>query len=176
MAYTVYLRTNLINGKQYVGQTNNFKIRNYNWNCLSFNYASKVLNQDREKYGLENWTSETLAEVETQEEAWELEEKYIKELNTREPNGYNYVNGGSGSHGRILSEETKYKIAMKLKGKLIKKRWKKVYKYSLDNKLIKVYDRIRDVEKDGYTSSLVSKCCNGKAKTHKGYKWSFEPL
>ena len=29
MPYTIYLRTNLVNGKQYVGQTRNFKQREY---------------------------------------------------------------------------------------------------------------------------------------------------
>lgn len=97
--YTVYLRTNIVNGKQYVGQTENFVGRENDWNCLSVSYANKVITADRFKYGLENWTVNILEIVGTRKEAWELEKKYIKELNTRFPNGYNLAKGGGGTSG-----------------------------------------------------------------------------
>ena len=53
---------------------------------------------------------------------------------------------------------------------------KKVYQYTLDNKLVKIYDKIKDVTDDGFDKSCVSLCCNGKLKKHKGYKWSLTPL
>ena len=45
----VYLRTNLVNGKQYVGQTVNFKNREYDWKCLKAIYANKYLSNARAK-------------------------------------------------------------------------------------------------------------------------------
>lgn len=42
-----------------------------------------------------------------------------------------------------------------------------------NNKLIKEYEAIRDVIKDGFSQSAVSSCCLGKRMTHKGYSWSF---
>lgn len=42
-----------------------------------------------------------------------------------------------------------------------------------NNKLIKEYEAIRDVIKDGFSQSAVSNCCLGKRMTHKGYSWSF---
>lgn len=125
--YTVYLRTNVVNGKQYVGQTGNFRKRQNHWNCLTQHYANNFFTQERNEYGLENFKTEILAEVETQEEAWELEEHYIKELNTKYPNGYNKADGGKTNKGSIdgennpnwgkpRSEETKRKIGEAQKG------------------------------------------------------------
>lgn len=99
MAYTVYLRTNKINGKQYVGQTSNIKRRETYWKSPKCTYANKLLTEDRFKYGLENWVLEVIAEVDTREEAWKLEEKCIKEFNTRFPNGYNRAYGGKTNKG-----------------------------------------------------------------------------
>jgi hypothetical protein len=53
---------------------------------------------------------------------------------------------------------------------------KKVYQYTLDGKLVKVYDKIKNVIEDGFDESCVSLCCNGKNKKHKGFKWYFNPL
>ncbi len=99
MNYTVYLRTNKINGKQYVGQTKNLTHRENCWKSNKTTYGNKVLNEDRFKYGLENWTLEILSIVDTREEAWKLEENFIKKLNTRFPNGYNRAYGGKTNKG-----------------------------------------------------------------------------
>lgn len=65
---------------------------------------------------------------------------------------------------------------------------KKVFQYSLDNKLIGEYVTTEDIHKQlGYAESVISRCCNGGyySKTRKkwvnmkqsyGYKWSYEPL
>ena len=115
--YTVYLRTNTINGKQYVGQTGNFRLRNNQWNCLTQHYANNLLTQERNEYGLENFKTEILAEVETQEESFELEEYYIKELNTKYPNGYNKGDGGENNNGVEVLFERRKKISEINKGK-----------------------------------------------------------
>ena len=124
--FTVYLRTNKANGKQYVGQTKDFKSRESDWKCLSINYANKVITEERKEFGLENFDSIILAEVDTREEAWELERKYIKEFNTKFPNGYNMSDGGKGANGTeawnkgikgCFSEETIQKMSDARKGK-----------------------------------------------------------
>lgn len=117
MKYTVYLRTNKINGKQYVGQTKNFTEREKQWNVLTTRYANKLLTKDRQYYGLENFTVSVLAEVETREEAWELEQSFIRELNTKFPNGYNKAFGGELSTGYNHTEEQKTIWSKQRKGK-----------------------------------------------------------
>lgn len=137
MNYTVYLRTNTVNGKQYVGQTKDFDLREKQFKRINQRYSNKILTEDRRKFGLDSFNVEILAEVETREEACKLEVKYIKELNTLYPNGYNVATGGEKdykfqadiaknrakrgkecpSYGRKLSEETKRKISEGNKGK-----------------------------------------------------------
>lgn len=119
MKYTVYLRTNLVNGKQYVGQTKNFKRRENNWRDYYTKYGNKQITSDREKYGLENFKVEILAEVETREEAWDLEQKFTLEYNTKYPNGYNMSNGGKSPTGTIRTEEDKMNMSKAQIGKTI---------------------------------------------------------
>lgn len=114
MNYTVYLRTNKINGKQYVGQTKDFKSRESDWRNLSTRYANKFLSKDRKEYGLNNFSTKILAEVHTREEAWKLEKKFIKELNTKYPSGYNRADGGKNSKGTKFTDEHK-KLLSKIK-------------------------------------------------------------
>lgn len=115
MNYTVYLRTNKINGMQYVGQSGVFKARERQWRNLTNYYANNQLTEDRNKYGLENFDVEILAVVGTQEESWELEKKYILEYNTLYPNGYNVSTGGG--RGFTYQEERNKKISEAKKGK-----------------------------------------------------------
>ena len=117
MKYTIYLRTNKINGKQYVGQTKNFKTRERDWNCIKSRYGSHYLTNERNKYGTENFDVKILAEVESREEAWELEQKFIEKLNTKYPNGYNMSYGGEKPFGYKHSEKQKQKWSNDRKGK-----------------------------------------------------------
>lgn len=94
MTYTVYLRTNKINGKQYVGQTSNFKQRERQWRCLKWYYANKELTNDRNTFGVENFDIVILFETEDAVEASEKECEYIAKYNTLYPNGYNVSTGG----------------------------------------------------------------------------------
>lgn len=54
----------------------------------------------------------------------------------------------------------------------------KYYKYSLDNKLIKVYNNREELKQD-YTESqikVLQNCARGVKKNAYGYKWSYVPL
>lgn len=56
------------------------------------------------------------------------------------------------------------------------KQMKKVYQYTNDNKLVKIWDGLNSTKQFGYDPSCISCCCNGSRKTHKGYKWYYKPL
>lgn len=249
----IYLRTNLINGKQYVGQANDYERREYEWKHAK-HYAGQLINRARDKYKIDNFKTEILKECGTQDELNQWEQYYIKELNTKYPNGYNLTDGGGGISGFKHSEETKKKISeiqigkespMKgkhhteeakkklseslkgrivwnkglkgaqvawnkgkhhteearkkmseaLKGKHHSEEWKnkisvslkgktpksaippkKVYQYTLDGELIKVWNSTHECAIDGFKNQNISACCRGKLKQYKGYKWSYQPL
>jgi len=106
----IYLTTNLVNGKKYVGQSN-FVNGGY--------FGSGVLvTKAIKKYGKNNFKKETLIECSSQEELDEQEIFWIQVLNTLQPYGYNIsVGGTSGPLGMIHSEKTKKKIRIKSLGR-----------------------------------------------------------
>ncbi len=107
----VYLTTNLINGKQYVGDhTINPKENLYYIGSGSYLYKAN------KKYTEFNFFKEILEWFETREEAFLAQEKYIKQYNTLVPNGYNINPKGGHQVSGSMSEETKNKIRLKRKG------------------------------------------------------------
>jgi group I intron endonuclease len=111
--YFVYLTTNKINGKQYVGS---HTTRNLNDGYLGS--GRPYLQNAFKKYGIENFERKILKECKTIKEARLLEEQYINEYNTLVPNGYNISpTGGTNEYGGKHSLESRRKISESLKGK-----------------------------------------------------------
>lgn len=128
----IYLRTNTVNGKQYVGQAVDYKKRQYVWNSSTYHYAGKTINRARKKYGIEAFDFEILMECDDEEmNQWET--YYIKKLNTKIPNGYNMTDGGDGRSGYkvIYSEESKKKMSESHKGKKLTEEQRKKMSESL---------------------------------------------
>ena len=42
-----------------------------------------------------------------------------------------------------------------------------------DGKLVMTFQSVNEASRNGFHSSAVSKCCNGKRKTHKGFEWRY---
>ena len=57
--------------------------------------------------------------------------------------------------------------------KASKSRYKKVMAISLTETKVMVFQSESQAEKLGFGQSCISKCCNGKQKSHKGYKWRY---
>ncbi len=109
----VYITTNLINGKQYVGDHSTD-----NLNDRYLGSGRPYLQEALKEYGRKNFKREILEFFSTRKEAFEAQEKYIKVYDTLSPNGYNISSkGGYGVASSSLREETKNKISLKLKGK-----------------------------------------------------------
>lgn len=111
MSY-IYLVTNKLNCKQYVGQ------HRYNGVGLDPKYfgSGVLLNKAYDKYGIENFTMELLEEC-PEEDLNPLEQLYIEHYNTLRPNGYNLTEGGEGVSGFKFSPETIEKLSLSHKGK-----------------------------------------------------------
>jgi len=108
----VYLITNKINGKKYVGQTT--KTLEQRWfdhinvrKRPSCSYLHSAIN----KHGPENFEIKTLVIVGTKWEMDLYESGMIKALNTKAPNGYNLTDGGDGCQGYVFTEEQRRKVS-----------------------------------------------------------------
>ena len=147
----IYMYTNKINGKRYVGQAVNFNRRHNTHISDSYNEKAKYdynvpFHRAIRKYGIENFEIKILAEnISTQEKMNEYERFFIKRYDTlcKNNKGYNIASGGSNgnplegkteeeieqwkqklseSHkGKIFSEEHKQKMSEANKGKKVTK-------------------------------------------------------
>ena len=98
----VYLTTNLINNKQYVGQTNG--------NRSNYLGGGILLRNAINKYGRESFKKTVLVKCSSQEELDKQEIFWIKKLNTLNPKGYNIALGGNGRG--MHSNETRKKMSI----------------------------------------------------------------
>ena len=98
----VYLITNLLDGKQYVGQTTRTLKERFSEHAQ----ADSLLGRAIQKYGAENFSREVLAKCETQEELDAQEKFYIKKLDCKHPKGYNANDGGGRSRKSTKSVAT----------------------------------------------------------------------
>ena len=44
---------------------------------------------------------------------------------------------------------------------------------SLDGIIIAIWPNAYEAKRNGYSQSAINECCQGKRKTHKGYKWEY---
>ena len=97
----IYCIENIINGKKYIGKGKNAEKRMWESHkkCSAINSALK-------KYG-NNYFKRYIIEYCELEKLTERERYYIKEWNTKAPNGYNLTDGGEGVSGYVPSEATR---------------------------------------------------------------------
>ena len=106
--YSVYVHTNKINGKKYVGQSSNIVER---WRNGGKNYFSSVkFFRAIQKYGWENFTHEILYENLNKEAANKIERDLIRKYDSIN-NGYNIQEGGYTS----LTQSSLDKMSKSLK-------------------------------------------------------------
>jgi group I intron endonuclease len=106
----IYKITNTVTNKCYVGQTRSHRLNHKKYRPFGYlgrfkdhineAYSSKknisrYLNYSILKYGESNFVCEKILECPISE-LDEYEKKYILELNTKYPNGYNLTDGGKG--------------------------------------------------------------------------------
>ena len=107
MAGTIYLVTNNLNGKQYVGQTI------VAGNKVGHGY---MVTAAYKKYGKENFTYETICSDLDNKAILNFAERFwIKVMDSRTPNGYNIEHGGSSKDK--VSDETRKKLSIANTGK-----------------------------------------------------------
>lgn len=115
--WIIYAHKSKTTGKYYVGQT----CRNLSARCgINGSQYTKKHNlkfyNAIQKYGWEDFEHYIISTCESLEEAYELEQYYILELDSFK-NGYNSTMGGAGSKGKKMSLEQRQKMSQSMKGK-----------------------------------------------------------
>lgn len=161
----IYKVTNNINGKSYIGQTNDYKRR---WNEHKWGKGNTAfLNKAIKKYGIANFTFSILIELKAKDDKSivclmdALEMYYIHKYNTFKK-GYNATEGGRGvkslhfskesiekmkrtRHQNILKEseiERKEKYGKGMRGKHHTKEIREIITQALLHRPREIYDRI----------------------------------
>ena len=85
-----------------------------------------------------------------------------KEKSTIEWATYEENNNYGTRNERIFEKTTNGKLS------------KPVLQLSLTGELIREYPSIKEAERNGFNHCNICQCCNGKQKTHKGFRWMYK--
>ncbi len=199
----VYMTTNIVNGKRYIGQTIQSLEKRWVHHCTPTSgcfYLSNAIKY----YGSKNFKLKILAKCNSIDEMNHREQYYIKLFGTLSPNGYNLMTGGGnskpsedtlkkrseslkryyGSHERKpVSYETRLKISLagrgrKLSPEHIKKmqesRIYPIFQYSKEGNFIGSYSCGAEASKKLKIShSDIVKCCKNKRRLAGGFQWKY---
>ena len=165
MTCGIYMIQNLVNFKIYIGQSVNIedRWRQHRSELRGNDHDNKHLQRAWNKYKEDNFEFTVICECdESQLNTKEID--YISKLKTYDPDfGYNKTYGGEG--GRP-TEETRRKQSEANSIPIVQ----------IDastNKVINVWESAMDAEREGFNHSNIIKCCKGKRKTHKEYRWQY---
>jgi group I intron endonuclease len=156
---TIYITTNLVNGKQNIGQTT----RNLKRRMWEHKNGGYLLHKAIKKYGFENFK---VISFSCPEENLDWTETFlIKELNTQSPNGYNLQDGGHKN--KHQHEISKQKMSEKAK-----KRWKNLEERKKDSERMKKYYQENPEIKENISKKLKNyfEIFENRVKSSKAHK------
>ena len=190
--YILYEHRNKINGKRYIGITNNKTKRWYGKGkhydgCTYFWSAIQ-------KYGWDNFEHTIILDGLSLEEASGLERLFIGMLRTRDKAyGYNLAEGGTNAPtmlGKHHSAETKRKLSEALRGRKHSKKQNEEHAQHMMGLMVgsknpksravrcintgEVFESQRiAAQAKGVLQSKIWKCCNGEATHTHGLMWEY---
>ena len=161
----IYIITNIINGKQYVGQTRtNVKLRLSQHFTAAKSGKNYLISKAIRKYGkkafiietIETITANTLKELKNKTNI--REKYYISVFNTFKGVGYNATSGGEGNDGGVRTNCVS------------------VDKYDLYGNLISTYNSLSDAARSVNTLGItqIRLCCEGLGNTSHGFVWRYK--
>lgn len=142
MIHYIYCYTNLVNKKQYIGQTNNLERRKkQHLQDSLYQYANREVAYNQpihaaiRKYGINNFQIDVLEIIDSDnwDEVNKKESQYILEYNTLAPNGYNLKAEGAanvGGNKSKLNENTIQSIIQDLKNNVSQSQIAETYQIS----------------------------------------------
>jgi len=114
----IYKVTNLITNKSYIGQTIGYLSRRKKQHIYKSKNPKCYFHRAINKYGKDNFKWEILEKCDHTYQLYELEYHYIKQYNTKVPNGYNLTDGYDNStYGLKLTKEQKLYLSKRVRGK-----------------------------------------------------------
>lgn len=167
--YTIYMLTNKITGKAYIGQTSESARRRFQYHQKAARKGSKALiHEALRKYGKDNFDLTVLDSDIPVETVDNCEIYWIRKLKTRMPDGYNMQGGGKSAKG-----EEHHRYGYSSHGEIVM--------CDKDNsRMIKVFSGAMDAERylrdNGHEKANhwpIVKCCLGRQSVAYGYKWRF---
>lgn len=189
---TIYCFINKINNKLYIGETvrSDYNERFNEHRNKAKNGINSYFYKAIRKYGWDSFDLIILQQTEILENTDEnkcyltsivneLEKYYINKYNTsNHTKGYNLTEGGDGISGYKHSEETKKLYSQQRLGE---KHWKYgkfnnggdiILQFDLDFHFIKEWPSMCEINRQlGYNANNISRCCNNKLDTYKGFIW-----
>ena len=172
----VYIITNKINGKQYIGITSQpIHTRWINHISSSKRNTTRIhLHAALRKYGHENFHQELLYESDSYDHILRMEQYFI-ELYDTYTSGYNMTLGGEGIVGYTHTQQTRQKISESNKGQLVSKYQRECISRANKGKIHTQETRDK-MSKSRTGKPLSSKHKESISKSHTGMKASKESI
>jgi len=117
----IYKSTNIKNKMSYIGQHIGFLSRRkyvHEWETFKSKRKHSYFHNAIRKYGKESFKWEVIENCDNKEELNEMEYHYIKQYNTKVPNGYNLTDGyDNTTYGFKYTKEQCLALSKRMKGK-----------------------------------------------------------
>lgn len=181
--YTVYVITNCVNDKIYVGYTGQTLFKRFEGHYSE--PRDTIISRNIRKYGKEYFTIEPLCEYNSEHEAKQKEIELIAAWQTNviahpEGMGMNMTDGGEGARGYKHSTERRHKFSNERKGKntgprihtrgRIQRNSRRVYVFTPAGEFIRSFESVTTCANIlGIDNAGVTRCCQGHNNTIKGY-------
>jgi hypothetical protein len=188
----IYMITNLLNGKKYIGQTTRDPETRWKEHCIPVKngrFNKSLIRRAITAHGAGSFKYEVVAMVPVKA-LNNVEFNFIRHYKTLAPSGYNCVSI-SETYCWEISKVTRLKMSEARKGKSPwnkgkkgkQKAWNKgkhnysgckpIYSVCIKTGQVKHYKSAADAVREGFNSGHVTQCCKGKLKHHKGRYWHY---
>lgn len=164
MTSGVYMMTNKVTGKHYIGQSMDIEVRIRGHFCIKAQ-KNERLREAMIKHGRDHWIISVLFISDDLSARHEKEKEYIVKYDTVDA-GYNTTYGGHGFEGAVHSDETINKIRKSLSGRAFSDETRKKISSAKSVKIRettkgRIFDSIAAASKYyGISGYNISLCCD----------------